>query len=520
MTRRDLALFFLLGLIVQLVVAHFQSLPGYMDADYYFGGGLQLVRGHGFTEPYLWNYLDDPVGLPHPSHAYWLPLASIIAAAGMWITGQHTFAAARIGFILLAALVPPLTATLAFRISPHRQSALLSGLLAGLPIFYAPYLSVTDNYGLYMVLGALYFLLLSQLRLLSSAQSRTKIFLTFGLISGLMNLARSDGLLWLGVSFIVAIFYSAEQRSLKNISLALALTCFGFLLVMAPWYARNQSVFGSLIAPGTSRALWLTDYRETFSWPAAILTPQHMLASGWPAMLSARWSALSRNLNAVLIAQCGIILFPLILAGGWRLRTNLPVRFGALVWIALLFIMSVMFPFAGPRGAYFHASAALTPLGWALAPIGLQVAVQAGQRRGWFSARAYQLFGSAMILFAVSATILVCANRFTPAWEREDGPYVAIENILSAENISADLVIMVRNAPGFNIVTGRPAIVIPYGGVAEVLAAAKAFSARYLILEDRPSLTELASLFDSPESNPAFRYIGESDGARIYEILP
>ncbi len=520
MTRRDLTLLFLLGLAVQLLVTQFQSLPGYMDADYYFGGGLQLVRGHGFSQPYLWNYLDDPTSLPHPSHAYWLPLASIIAAAGMWITAQHTFAAARIGFILLAALIPPLTATLAFRLSPNRQSALLSALLAGLPTFYTPYLSVTDNYGVYMVLGASYFLLLSKLRLPSSTQSRAKIFLAFGFISGLMNLARSDGLLWLGISFLVAIFYSGEKRSLQNVTLALALTLFGFLLVMAPWYARNQSAFGSIMAPGTSRALWLTEYRETFSWPAEVLTAQHLLNSGWPAIISARWDALWRNFNAVLIAQCGIILFPFILVGGWRLRTNPAVQYAALVWMILLFIMSFIFPFAGPRGAYFHASAALTPLAWALAPIGLQVAVQAGQKQAWLSERAYKLFGAAMILFALTATVFVCANRFAPTWEREDGPYLAIEKILSAENIPADQVIMVRNAPGLNIVTGRSAIVIPYGGIAEVLATAKAFSARYLILEDRPSLTELAPLYDSPESNPAFRYIGESDGARIYEILP
>ena len=130
MTRRDLFFLFGLGLAVNLFIAQFQSLPGYMDADYYFGGGLQLARGHGFTEPYLWNYLADPQTRPAPSHAYWLPLASLLAAAGMWLSGQTTYAAARIGFILIAALVPPLTATLAFRLTSNRTPSLLSGLLA------------------------------------------------------------------------------------------------------------------------------------------------------------------------------------------------------------------------------------------------------------------------------------------------------------------------------------------------------------------------------------------------------
>ena len=48
------------GLAMAIGIASLQSLPGYLDSDYYFAGGLQLVEGKGFTEPYLWNYLDDP----------------------------------------------------------------------------------------------------------------------------------------------------------------------------------------------------------------------------------------------------------------------------------------------------------------------------------------------------------------------------------------------------------------------------------------------------------------------------
>ena len=164
MSRRSLLLLFLLGLAVPLGIAQFQSLPGYMDSDYYFGGGVQLARGNGFTELYLWNYLADPRGLPTPSHAYWMPLASILAAAGMWLTGQTTFASARIGFILLAALVPPLTSLLAFRLTSNRAASLLSGLLACFPIYYAPFLPVPDNYAIYMLLSIAFFLLLSNLQ--------------------------------------------------------------------------------------------------------------------------------------------------------------------------------------------------------------------------------------------------------------------------------------------------------------------------------------------------------------------
>src|SRR3954464_12777191 len=114
MTRRAYLLLFLFGLITTSVVASFQPIPGTMDEDYYFAGGIRLAQGHGFTETYLWNYLDNPQSLPHPSHGYWFPLASIIAAAGMFLTGQQTFWGARMGFILIAALIPPVTAALAY----------------------------------------------------------------------------------------------------------------------------------------------------------------------------------------------------------------------------------------------------------------------------------------------------------------------------------------------------------------------------------------------------------------------
>ena len=70
MSRRTYLILFFVTLIVQFVVSRLQTVPGYLDATYYFSGGVQLAQGNGFTEPYLWNYLDDPQGIPHPSHGY------------------------------------------------------------------------------------------------------------------------------------------------------------------------------------------------------------------------------------------------------------------------------------------------------------------------------------------------------------------------------------------------------------------------------------------------------------------
>ena len=181
MSRRIYLVLFMLGMVMALGTASLQDLPGYLDSDYYFVGGLQLVEGKGFSEPFLWNYLDNPAGLPHPSHTYWYPLSSILAAVSMFLTGQHTYVAARLIFILIAACIPPLTAALAFDVTGNRALALTSGLLAVFPVYYLPFMPVTDNYGSFMLLGG-------SILLLAKKDDRWS-FLLMGLLAVMSSLS-------------------------------------------------------------------------------------------------------------------------------------------------------------------------------------------------------------------------------------------------------------------------------------------------------------------------------------------
>jgi hypothetical protein len=75
---------FILGIVSSLLPLFLETVPGYMDAEYYFAGARRIFEGQGSTEMILWNYLDDPQGLPHPAHTYWMPLTSYVAALGMF----------------------------------------------------------------------------------------------------------------------------------------------------------------------------------------------------------------------------------------------------------------------------------------------------------------------------------------------------------------------------------------------------------------------------------------------------
>src|SRR3990172_3418233 len=167
--KNKLLILMVLALAISILISIFQEFPGYMDADYYFAGGIQLAEGNGFTEPYLWNYFDPSNKLPHPSHGYWMPLTSIIAAGGMVITGAQTWVSGRLGFYL----------------TKREDLSLLSGILAIFSGYYSVYMQTTDSFSINMILGGLFFLI--------AHRDNYKVYFLLVLLSGLFHLARADG---------------------------------------------------------------------------------------------------------------------------------------------------------------------------------------------------------------------------------------------------------------------------------------------------------------------------------------
>jgi hypothetical protein len=516
-STRAYVFLFLLGLVVALGVASLQSFPGYLDSAYYFVGGLQLVEGKGFTEPFLWNYLDNPVGLPHPSHTYWLPLSSILAAISMFVTGQHTYAAARLFFILLAACVPPLTAHLAQDITGRRDLALTSGLLAVFSVYYIPFMPVTDNYAPFMLLGGLIFLLVKKEHWWS--------YLLMGLLAGLMNLARSDGLLWLGLLGLLTLRQSTttEKPVINKIQLFLIsgfLVVLGYSLIMVPWYARNISVFGSPMAPGGTRILWLTNYDDTFAFPADRLNMDAWLEAGWGAAIKIRLWALGMNLMNAFAAQGGIILFPFILIGYWQLRHSVRARLAGIGWLILLVVMTLVFPFTGARGGFFHAGAAFQSFWWALAPLGLSRLIDILYHRKILTAgHAGIVFQGMLVAICVLLSGVVLQVRIVQlGWQLEEELYVEVEQFLVKQGAGAEEIAIVRNPAGYYAVSGRPTIVMPPGGTDTILAVAERYGASYFVLEPEGVLDEYRDLYDQRVMDPGLEFLGKVKDAQIYAI--
>jgi hypothetical protein len=184
--------------------------------------------------------------------------------------------------------------------------------------------------------------------------------------------------------------------------------------------------------------------------------------------------------------------------------------------------MTLVFPFAGWRGSYFHAGAAFQPYWWAVAPIGLDVFVEWMRKRGQFTDKNAPVFFQVIfVLVAVIVTIfLVNIRVVSSGWAKDDVVYQSVEELLVENGAEPEEVVIVLNPPGYYVRTGRPAIVIPFGDQSTLLAIAKRYNATYAVIEKNSKFKDIKSLYDNPRENPSFIFIGEVDEAKLYRIEP
>lgn len=510
MSRRSYLILFFLALMLQFAVSRLQSIPGYLDADYYYMGGVQLAKGGGFNENFLWNYLDNPAGVPHPSHGYWFPLASIVSALGMWLTATINYESGRLFFILIAALIPPLSAALSYKFFQNKAFAWTSGLLALFPAFHLPFLPVTDNYGIYMLAGGLLFYI----------ADRPRPWFWMGLLAGFLSLARSDGLLWLALTFLLILWRAWDEKlSFLKFTQYCLVAFGGFVLVMGPWYARNLNVFGGIMSPAGSRAFWLTTYDETFIYPASKLNFDSWLASGWMAILKVRARSFATNLLSAIAAQGHLVLFPFIVIGMIQMKKDRRVQLGMAAWSILFLVMTLVFPFAGARGSFFHAAAALQPLFWALAPFGLETAVAWARKKNRFNEHAYVVFRVALVQIVILLSgWVVWVRVLQDGWQEGELNYPAVERFLLAQGARSDDSIMVLNSAGYTMMTDRSAYSQPYGDLDTLLEVAERYGIDYYAFQPEGRLETLKGLYDNPASDPRFEYLGEVNEIQVFRF--
>ena len=545
--RRDLLLLLALALLIRALAALPQQQPNYMDAAYSYVNALNLAAGRGFEEDFVWNYLDNPQPPPHPSHLYWMPLTSILAWLGM-LVGGATYRAAQIAFIILSALLAPISYVAAYFLSNQRRSSWLAGLLAIFSGFYFPFWTAIDNFTPFAIAGslALFFAGVSiinyqlsitnnQERLFSQVLplpcSPAPLLLCSGLFTGLAHLARADGPLLLLVIILIILLHSTRSTRqtprtthyAPHITYCVVRSIFvlllGYLLIMLPWFIRNWQAIGSPLPAAGSQTMWLTGYDDLFSYQRD-LSAQTFFAQGFAAVIRGRWWAFTTNLQTVLAVWGMIFVLPLTVIGVWHLRRHVLIQltgmYAGLLFIALTFI----FAFPGARGGLFHSGAALLPFIYGAAVVGLDKAVDwvAARRRGWRAQSAKRVFGAGLVVMAIALSSFIYYQRVLKnnTWNTTDSLYPAIAVWVSAQNPTAT--VMIGNPPAYRYHGGGLSVIIPNENLNTTLQAASEYQVDFLILDSNHP-APLTEVYDNPTAFPTLRLaqtFGEGEGGKIY----
>jgi 4-amino-4-deoxy-L-arabinose transferase-like glycosyltransferase len=534
-TLKVMGMIFAFTLLVRLIAALPIQQPGYMDAYYYYDGAEALYRGLGFNEEFIWNYLDDPQGIPHPSHLYWPPLSSILAYLAFLVFGP-SYRAAQLPFILLSAILPLITYYVSCQASPNRRHAIAAALFTTLSGFYTLYWASPDSFAPFAVTASLSLVAMAR----GLRGDSPWWFALAGALAALSHLTRADGILLLGVLMTIIFLDTFGLLSsiphpaprIKRLLPSLLLALAGYILAISPWFYRNWLAVGTPFPSAGTQTLFLRNYDEIFSYGRE-LTWQHYLTWGWGAILRSKLRAIGVNLVRLVAENMLIFLAPFILVGLWQLRRRLQYLPFFIYGFVLYLTMTLAFTFPGVRGGLFHSGGALLPFLFAAAMPGLDTVIAwiARRRSHWDVSLAQRMFtiGFVILAFFLSAFIYVRGvfgsqplrqaqgRLLTPDWNHGDQVYADIAAWLD-ENAPPEATVMVGNPPGFYYFSHRPGVVVPNEDIDTVLQACDRYGVEFLILDqNRPR--PLRELYSGEISHPRLLLRQAFGAAKLFEVV-
>jgi len=503
---------FLLALAIRAVLAALNPDPGYPDSAYYIDIARNIAAGKGFTENFLWTFID--VGgripanphLPVPSNAHWAPLASIVQVPFIWLLGP-TQLASLLPFVLLGALAAPLGWAIArdAGASPLVQAG--SGMLGAVPGLTTAFMAQQDNFALTMVLGGTALWFTSR-----GLRGHARSFVAAGLLIGLATLARTDGLLLAAApagAFAWDRWRARRRRAghagptpassrpgAPAIPFAAAAGCaLAFFVVAGPWWIRQLAVFGSISPSAGAGILWLRSFAELNSVTAP-RTLSAFLAQPLGDLIGSRVLGFAAAIGIYLALVCALFLAPFALIGWWRRRRFAETGPWLVAALVLLLVSGLLFAIHVPNGMFLHASVALAPHTYWLAMEGL-VAVA-----GWAAARRRSLDAwrlARLLIVGVLAMVMMgsalAADAVGSGWQGTLADRRQLADAIDRLAAPGDR-LMSEDSATFEYLTGHGGIVSPDDPLPVIEQAARAYDVRWLILERNGAVRALAPLLD------------------------
>jgi 4-amino-4-deoxy-L-arabinose transferase-like glycosyltransferase len=417
-----------------------------------------------------------------------MPLAALIQVPFIWVLGP-TVLASGLPFWLCAAAVAPVTWLIAKDAGLSRGQAIAVGLLVAIPGGVTPFLAQSDNFALFMLLGAISLWACSR-----GLRGDRRAFALGGIAVGLATLSRNDGVL-LGVPFALAFLLDLLRRPrASRIGWRPAIACaVGFLIVVSPWFLRQLAVFGSL-APSAAngRILFITEYRQLYS-VSDITTLQTFLAQGLGPLLASRVAGLTSALSIFATMPLLGFLVPFALIGVWLMRRNPNFSPWIVYAITLVAFNALLFAVHVPYGTFLHSAVALLPHAYLLALIGVAATVRwvARRRSSWNAERATSVFTAMTVAVTLMGSV-IATYVIDRQWSAERDLRVAVA--VSLAGVPATDRLMSPDAGGYRYITGRAGIVTPDDPLPIVEQALREYGIRWLVLESAHITPSLAPL--------------------------
>ena len=417
--------------------------PGYTDAYYYALVAERVALGQGLTADFVWNFMEVPAfgELPVASHRFWMPLSTLIQAAGIRLIGGlvGAFGAGQLAIVAVAAAIPAVAYAAARSLRVTHRQAMLAAAFAGLGGAFAPGWVSLDSFAPAAVLGTAFFLCLGR-----AAAGDVRAGALAGLAVGLLYLARAEGAL-----FGIALLALRSRAGLAGAAVALA--------IGVAWQLRQYAL--GYPADLFARSAFLLRYEDFFR--IAPPTFEAYLAQ-WPDALRAKGEALATNAVTFAFAFLLILLPGVAVASrrGWR---RADVRAWALLGLGVYLAQSLVFTLHSTRGSYFHSLAAFLPFGVALA-------VQGSARWAGRPTAVAALMGVAILSVF---SILQWDLSFNSLYQRRAAAVGALP----------PGTLLAIDGAAWRWISGRPAVVSPADGLDAAACQLRRIDPRVLVLE-------------------------------------
>ena len=522
-TVRTAVLLFLFALGVRLALVATFADPAYPDSFYYVDVARSLAAGHGFTVDFVWIFAEvggtlpaNPV-LPIASNGHWMPLASLVQVPFIWLLGATSFASA-LPFAICGALAAPIARGIALEAGASRRIALGAGILGAVPALATPFMAQPDNFGLYEPLVAAALWMAAR-----GLKGHPRSYVLAGLLVGVATLARNDGVLVgaaVGLAFAWDRWRAWRSRGARvpAIPVWAAVACAGlFVLIVAPWLARQLAVFGTF-SPSTAsgKVLFIRNIGEwnSITTPATL---DHFLGQGIGPLVASRLDGLLAAITIFAVLVGGVLLAPFMVVGAWRRRHSRD--FGPfLVYATILFAFSALVSAVHvPGGTFIHSAIALAPHAYVLALEGIVAAIAwiAARRRSWDRAAAERIFTTAAVGFAL--VVAIAGSITTQAsWSGRRDDFRAVAAALDAAGARDTDRVMSIDASGTRYWTGRGGVVLVNDPLDTVERVARAYEIRWLVVNRADTVPAAAALLAG--TRPAWMgapVLATTDGAGI-----